>query len=630
MNPDERLVYQIVASRRGQGESDALRARLDYRPLLLGSGPAADLRLDSPGILPAHVRLFLTTTGQVMITNLGATDTVSLGENPLLSLVAVHWKPGIVVYIGDFVLELVTLIVEGERGELEHIRPSVVTQESEVVAQSQHLVIDEIGFADQVGREEALPPPGTETSDFPNEQGQSGTFLFAEEVGPVTETVRGAPPVTFLEYGDITVGTPTMSFGADLPEAAAPGGAAADTLREPFVAGTLPKDWRSAGLFSAQPALNPVNLVAGERVRLPVSVRNGYGHTMQLRVLVAGVPREWVILPPGPIELAPGEINAFDLVLQTQAPVEEPHLTLKLWLSDRASPDIALTLALQINFKAEPDLVGHLDRVEVDEASQAVLHLQNHTLAATQVFVAGHSGTSDVQVIPAQSQLYLPPGQVARVPVGFRVMHRPLWRPARHAFSVSAVQGHRAPLDYPGTVRVRARLPFWLSWLLVVGVLVIGALVTVGLARQTGPFRPAAGGTPGAGPTDTPAAPVREAATPTALVSEGPSQTPVPPTPSRAAAAPTATTEGSATPGASSTPLPTPTVAPSLAFEDPRPAGCAISIPPGWQPYAVQRGDTVFRLAVNSGAAVDEIMRINCLQDPRRLQIGQMLLLPGP
>jgi hypothetical protein len=43
----------------------------------------------------------------------------------------------------------------------------------------------------------------------------------------------------------------------------------------------------------------------------------------------------------------------------------------------------------------------------------------------------------------------------------------------------------------------------------------------------------------------------------------------------------------------------------------------------------VQRGDTLFRIAVNHGTTVSELARLNNLADPNRILIGQVVCLPG-
>ena len=50
--------------------------------------------------------------------------------------------------------------------------------------------------------------------------------------------------------------------------------------------------------------------------------------------------------------------------------------------------------------------------------------------------------------------------------------------------------------------------------------------------------------------------------------------------------------------------------------------------PEGWIAYTVRRGDTLFRLAIDSGATVSGLMLANCL-DSTRLYAGMILFLPA-
>lgn len=106
--------------------------------------------------------------------------------------------------------------------------------------------------------------------------------------------------------------------------------------------------------------------------------------------------------------------------------------------------------------------------------------------------------------------------------------------------------------------------------------------------------------------------------TPTALASPTAIPTIAPPSPTPE---PTATPEPSVV--ASPTPLPTlppPTVPPTVA-----PTHCGP--PSGWRPVTVQRGDTLFGLALRYGVSVDEIANANCLSGAG-LVAGARLYLP--
>jgi LysM repeat protein len=59
----------------------------------------------------------------------------------------------------------------------------------------------------------------------------------------------------------------------------------------------------------------------------------------------------------------------------------------------------------------------------------------------------------------------------------------------------------------------------------------------------------------------------------------------------------------------------------------PSPAPCTVAPPPGWGPYTAQAGDTLSALAAARGIAIDEVQRRNCLASSDLLA-GQQLYLP--
>jgi serine/threonine-protein kinase len=71
---------------------------------------------------------------------------------------------------------------------------------------------------------------------------------------------------------------------------------------------------------------------------------------------------------------------------------------------------------------------------------------------------------------------------------------------------------------------------------------------------------------------------------------------------------------------------PTPTVTPT-ATAPPSPTPCVISRWPTWVRYTIQRGDRLYPLALERGTLVEEIMRVNCLEDDL-LTVGRVLWLP--
>lgn len=58
--------------------------------------------------------------------------------------------------------------------------------------------------------------------------------------------------------------------------------------------------------------------------------------------------------------------------------------------------------------------------------------------------------------------------------------------------------------------------------------------------------------------------------------------------------------------------------------------GCVARPPQGWVAYIIQVGDTLSGLASRSGAStIESIMRVNCLEDSRRIIAGTRLYLPS-
>jgi LysM repeat protein len=56
---------------------------------------------------------------------------------------------------------------------------------------------------------------------------------------------------------------------------------------------------------------------------------------------------------------------------------------------------------------------------------------------------------------------------------------------------------------------------------------------------------------------------------------------------------------------------------------------CVISPPPDWIRYVIQSGDTLFDLAVRSGTTMERIQRVNCIDDPALIRVGQTIYLPA-
>ena len=54
------------------------------------------------------------------------------------------------------------------------------------------------------------------------------------------------------------------------------------------------------------------------------------------------------------------------------------------------------------------------------------------------------------------------------------------------------------------------------------------------------------------------------------------------------------------------------------------------TVPPGLTVHVVQRGETLFRIALSYGLTTDELAQLNNISDPETISIGQRLLVPVP
>lgn len=84
--------------------------------------------------------------------------------------------------------------------------------------------------------------------------------------------------------------------------------------------------------------------------------------------------------------------------------------------------------------------------------------------------------------------------------------------------------------------------------------------------------------------------------------------------------------------GPAATPEPTPT--PGAHFLMPTPMAPVSELPntpsPEMLKYIVQTGDTLYDIALRYDVSMADLIRINKLQDPNNLTIGQELLIPLP
>ncbi len=117
------------------------------------------------------------------------------------------------------------------------------------------------------------------------------------------------------------------------------------------------------------------------------------------------------------------------------------------------------------------------------------------------------------------------------------------------------------------------------------------------------------------------------------------SPTPRPPT---ATSSPTRTPSATPTntftpsPTSTATPLPTDTAVytatltskpPATDTPTPQDSG-ACAVPAGWQPYAIQSGDNLFRLSIRAGISTTELQQANCIPNAASIRTGQVIYVP--
>ncbi len=451
-----------------QPDAPIIRARLSYRPFHIGSGSANDLYLHSKRIQLVHIRLFITTTGQVSLINLGEAGSVILGDVPLATFASTSWKPGVVLRLAEYELKLQTVFVNGEDSLLEVIQPPVITQENDAVAPELPEWLPDSGvFSEEVELKTLLkaqlkrPLPGQADEDSGPIQALVEAARAPQVPAPPAPEEEALPPAEATR-ALASDQTPEMPFHLEVSQAAlnaltrTAGGYEAPADSPPLA--TLPKHWQTAQLFSAQLLVNPVALVAGERVRVPISVRNESAQPLTLDLQVRGLPAEWIKGPGGPLTVGPSRIGFFDVILQPDPLAGQAVQEAEVRLVSREDSAVTLTLPMRLQLKAEPNLIGRVEPEAAGEAGGAALTLQNCTQATIDVFMAGHCEAPALEVSLAERQVRIPPGQTVKVPILFRVLQRPWVGTEVIPFAVSAVHESRAPLDFVGTVAIAPRV----------------------------------------------------------------------------------------------------------------------------------------------------------------------------
>ena len=457
--------YQIVAVHR---DGTAQRGKINIgKPLTIGSGPTADLRLTSSAILPTHVRLKVTNRNNLELLNLGKSSSVSLNGVPITTLETVTCKSGDTIELGDYTLSLQS---EPDRDiNDDNIRRSAQSSPSRRTSETQ------------------LPTwrPAREdsTQKYPFDKRDTDLApivieqpLTLDEDAPTYHLAQPKPAAKNDLALALTVAEDALST-VDQPTALYP---VTQGLQRRYVDldNTQPTAWIAAGFLIAQLTINPVNLAPGERVRIPVSIHNKYSHPVELEIDAIGLPKEWAILSSPRLKLSSGELQGHDLVLQTQSLPTQDGVDIMICMSDVLSQQITLNVPLRIVFKNAPNIVSWLDPAVLHDSGPNFLKLQNHTLTNTTVYLAGGSHSDNVRVVPAQTSVEITPGQTVNIPVNFAVKHRRLWQSTSSEFWISAQQGTRAPLDCVGTVRIQPQVRLSLVATYIAGLGL--ALITLG------------------------------------------------------------------------------------------------------------------------------------------------------
>ncbi len=540
-NPAAR-VYQIVAIPLDNAHTESVRARLGNRPFHIGSGENANLQLHGDAIAPIHIRVLQTGDGRVILTNMGEHKTVVLDGAAMNAFVPIVWLPRDRVRIGDYELQLVPLtgsvsqsippgefvpspgysppsddlqrqrddnaavdktidFASEEEVELTHEDFVEVSSESNAGAANDGTMIfqdmgdefdyDVLNLADE-------QPIGQNNAVAIDEQWRrpSGDLQSAAEDGdavsrrldtnkPNAKARIGINPEIEQPPTDPFGQTPLKPLDDEIRAQIKPPQSGKD---EGVAQGTVPRVWYYAGYIGAQLLHSPLRLVAGERVRMPISVQNRHNEPLSLYLVTAGMPRDWLILPVLPITLAPREIRLVDLIIMTPVTYKQTKAELLIRLSDTARSDTILTLNQEVIFKNSPNIIGHMQPTTMTDREPGLLYLQNHTQSSIQVFITHHLDAEDVLLKTGETQFNLPPGQVVSVPLQFEVRARAMFAVKRYRFAVVVAQNRRASLDFPGEVIIvpRIRLGHVLLLLATIfAVALIGLTLVMGRNRVT-------------------------------------------------------------------------------------------------------------------------------------------------
>lgn len=586
-------VYQIIARRSG---SSARSIALAGKPLHFGSGTQTDLVLAGADIPSVAGRLFIGGGDQVILFNLGANLTLDGMSVPPFE--PTIWKAGGQLKLGVYSLELAAVTSASPK-----------MNNDETPLEQQALAADPPTIQRSFKIEARQPAPSPVVPELPPEiQSYTGRRLPVlpiprpavqsadENAETLMVPVDGTPTVTpeiksvvkngngqwaGLSNGHWVTQVAPAILEKDVPED-----------REGF---TQVKYWLEQDKLSAQLGLKAINFAPGERVVLPLSIRNAYSHPLELMPSISGLPADWSIVDAPILDLAAGELKGFEVVMNTHDPGDLKPIEAVLKLSDRVTPEINIHLPLPITLKSQSDVTGGFDQQHARVPGQIYLTLQNHTLSTIKVAMSIGQHDPLLQVVLPNPEVELIPHQKVCVPVNVDAIRRPRFVGCQTDLHISAQQGSRAPLDLATTVSIQPSIRYLPFLVLISGLIGLGILMLVARMSGVAVIAPTA--------TETSTLP------PTLTVTHQPSATAMPTATSTPTAIPTAT---------------------ALPFVDPRSVNCqaSVSIPDGWMPYQIRRGENLFRLAQRFSTSQDQLAAVNCIQDMTFIREGQWILIP--
>lgn len=425
---------------------------------------------------------------------------------------------------------------------------------------------------------------------------------------------------------------------------------------------TQPRTWYHGEKLSVQPLVNPVKLFAGERVRLPVTIRNDYPRPLTLQFALAGLPETWTCHVPRRIALAQDDILTVDMILVSQPGGPARQFDLRVHLSDAEMPAIHIQFVLTIMLRDAPNLRAWYDTAIPGRDGLIYLNLQNLTRAALPVVITTLTDSPLLRIHNQQPRIDLPPGQVMTVALNSKILKRPIWSDTRADYHAIITQETRAPLDIPGDYRIRSHFGRIGRWLvLILAFVILIALVTISVMalstrlqimstvapvpsltrtlsessdesedENTEAIPPGATIAPTVSTIATTQIPLnpatRESVSTVSAADRLRTPQPSTETDNREADAfsPLQTLFASLSPPTAS--LTQTSAAPPTDI--PRIDGCPVPVPAGWTLYTIQAGDSLFRLSTDRATTLQEVQSVNCILNPQLILPGQSIYLP--